>query len=135
LVRNQDDELNFRLLKAGRKIWFSHAIRSRYYVRSSLGKVFRQYFQYGYWKVYVNRKHGTVTNLRQLAPPLLVLTTVVLAISGLFIQEAWLLLALLLICYLAGAVYFAVRASTDPKRVPAIVLAFATLHGAYGLGY
>ena len=135
LVRNQDDELNFRLLKAGRKIWFSHAIRSRYYVRSSLSKVFKQYFQYGYWKVYVNRKHSTVTNLRQLAPPLLVLTTFVLVLAGLFVSEARLLLALVLICYLAGASYFALRASTNPKRVPAIVLAFATLHASYGLGY
>src|SRR5690606_22210316 len=49
LVRNQDDEMNFRLNKAGRKIWFSPAIRSKYFVRSSLRKLFTQYFQYGYW--------------------------------------------------------------------------------------
>src|SRR5690606_14594500 len=69
LTRNQDDEMNFRLVKAGRPIWFTDKIRSRYFVRSSFGKLWRQFFQYGYWKVYVNRKHRAVTNLRQLAPP------------------------------------------------------------------
>src|SRR5690606_32422467 len=59
LTRNEDDELNYRLVKSGRKIWFSNAIRSRYYVRPTLTKLFKQYFQYGYWKVYVNRKHNT----------------------------------------------------------------------------
>src|SRR5690606_31447536 len=135
LVRNQDDELNFRLLQAGRKIWFSHAIRSRYYVRSSLPKVFRQYSQYGYWKVYVNRKHGTVTSLRQLAPPLLILTILLLTLAGLFFRGAWLLLMLLLLCYLTGAVFFAQRTGAGPGSLPGLVGAFATLHAGYGLGY
>lgn len=139
LVRNQDDELNFRLVRSGRKIWFSLAINSRYYVRSSLRKVFRQYFQYGYWKVYVNRKHGTVTNLRQLAPPLLVATVVVLALAGLFVPAAWALLGLVIAAYLIAALYFASRAGDRSdgslQRLSAIVLAYATLHAGYGLGY
>src|SRR5690606_36336141 len=32
LAGNQVDELNFRLLKAGRLIWFTNRIRSRYFV-------------------------------------------------------------------------------------------------------
>ena len=135
LARNQDDELNFRLLKAGRKIWFSHAIRSRYYVRSSLRKLFRQYYQYGYWKVFVNRKHSRLTNLRQLAPPLLVTSVVALALLGLFLPVAWLLLGLLLAAYLSGAVYFAVRTGEPAGRVPGVMAAFGTLHLSYGVGY
>ena len=43
-------------------------IRSTYHARSSFGQLFRQYRQYGYWKVFVNKKHLTVTTWRQLAP-------------------------------------------------------------------
>ncbi|MGD1848124.1 MAG: glycosyltransferase family 2 protein, partial [Salibacteraceae bacterium] len=68
LTRNQDDEFNYRVLKGGFKIWLSSKIRSKYYVRASFKKLFRQYFQYGYWKVFVNRKHQAVTSIRQLVP-------------------------------------------------------------------
>ena len=69
LVRNQDDEFNFRVIKGGFKIYLTQKIRSKYYVRGSFNKLYRQYYQYGYWKVFVNQKHGEVTSIRQLIPP------------------------------------------------------------------
>jgi glycosyltransferase involved in cell wall biosynthesis len=135
LIRNQDDEMNFRLNKAGRAIWFSPTIRSRYFVRSSLPRLFRQYFQYGYWKVYVNRKHGQFTNLRQLVPPLLVVSLAVLALSSPFLVLARVLLVVELFVYLATALFFALRLTTGARAVFAVVKAFITLHGSYGLGY
>jgi glycosyltransferase involved in cell wall biosynthesis len=135
LVRNQDDEMNFRLNKAGRRIWFSKSLRSRYVVRSSLPKLFRQYFQYGYWKVYVNRKHGQFTNLRQLIPPLLVVSLAGLALSSPFLVLARVLLVVELFVYLATALFFALRLTTGARAVFAVVKAFITLHGSYGLGY
>lgn len=135
LVRNQDDEMNFRLIKAGRKIWFSKAIRSRYFVRSSLSKLSRQYFQYGYWKVYVNRKHGQFTNLRQLAPPLLVASLAVLLLASPFLAIARVLLLVELLVYFAAALYVAFRLAYQARGAVAVVKAFITLHGSYGLGY
>ena len=84
LTRNQDDELNYRLLKSGWRIWFDPRIRSRYHVRSTYPQLLRQYFQYGYWKVFVNRKHGTITTWRQVIPALFLM---VLFIAG----AAWIL--------------------------------------------
>ena len=49
LVRNQDDEYNYRLLKQGGRILLTPDIRSRYYSRSSFRKLWRQFYQYGYW--------------------------------------------------------------------------------------
>ena len=43
LVRNQDDELNFRLTETGWRIWFDSRIRSTYHARSTYGQLFRQY--------------------------------------------------------------------------------------------
>jgi succinoglycan biosynthesis protein ExoA len=73
LVRNQDDEHNLRIVKGGGRIWQSSAIRSCYRPRGSLGALFRQYLQYGYWKPFVMRKHGQPAALRHLVPGLFVL--------------------------------------------------------------
>jgi len=135
LVRNQDDEMNFRLLSAGRRIWFSREIRSRYFVRSSLAKLYRQYYQYGYWKVYVNRKHGQFTNLRQLAPPLLVASLAVLLSASPFLELARVLLVAELLVYFGVAIFAAFRLAGEPRKTFAVVKAFITLHGSYGLGY
>jgi glycosyltransferase involved in cell wall biosynthesis len=53
LVRNQDDEFNLRLIRAGGRIWQDPAIRSWYFPRARLVDLLRQYRQYGYWKVRV----------------------------------------------------------------------------------
>ncbi len=47
MVRNQDDELNYRLLERGGRILLDPSIRSTYTVRSAPGALWRQYFQYG----------------------------------------------------------------------------------------
>src|SRR5439155_7654973 len=53
LVRNQDDEYNYRLRKLGVKILLASDVRSRYYSRATLQRLASQYFQYGFWKVRV----------------------------------------------------------------------------------
>jgi GT2 family glycosyltransferase len=72
LVRDQDAELNFRLELAGGKIWQSPAVRSWYTPRSNLGALFRQYRQFGYFKVLVMLKHGRTPAVRQYAPAALI---------------------------------------------------------------
>jgi len=49
LVRNQDYELNRRLIKFGGRIWYDPLIRIFYYNRSSLRELFRQAFRTGQW--------------------------------------------------------------------------------------
>ena len=70
LVRNQDDEYNYRLRKMGATIFLAAEIRSRYYSRSSLKSLWRQYYQYGFYKVRVMQKHPRQMRLRQFVPPI-----------------------------------------------------------------
>ena len=72
LVRNQDDEYNYRLRRAGRKLLLASDLSSRYYSRADLASLWRQHFQYGYWKVRVMQKHPRQMRARQFAPPALV---------------------------------------------------------------
>ena len=135
LVRNQDDEFNYRVRKAGYRLIHSNSIRSRYFVRSSYGKLFRQYFQYGYWKVYVNRKHRTVTTIRQVVPFMFVAFLITgLALSLLWSPFLYIYLSVLLIYLFAAAVESASKGDTM-KQFGMILKAFVTLHVAYGLGY
>ena len=69
LARDQDDEFNYRLRAAGGRILLSPKIRSEYSVRSSPSALWRQYFQYGFWKVRVLQKHPRQMSLRQFVPP------------------------------------------------------------------
>lgn len=135
LVRNQDDEFNYRVTKGGFRIWLANSIRSRYYVRGSYGKLFKQYRQYGYWKVYVNRLHRTVTTLRQLVPAFFVAGSIGGAvIAGLFpiLLPVWLIG---MGAYLLIAFVSAVRSAQEPGDIPGVLLAFFILHAAYGIGY
>lgn len=134
LTRNQDDEFNFRLIANGFKIYLSNKIVSKYYVRASFKKLFRQYFQYGYWKVYVNKKHKTVTTLRQLVPMFFVLYLAFGFLLSLAIPLFFVLYFLGLIIYLSGAFYFALTIS-ELKDVIYVVYTFILLHLSYGLGY
>ena len=79
LVRNQDDEHNLRILRGGGKIWQTPEIKSWYRPRGSLQALFRQYAQYGYWKVRVIQKHRLPASWRHLVPGLFILSLVLLA--------------------------------------------------------
>lgn len=68
LARNQDDELNFRIVRSGGRIWQSRRIVWWYQPRTSVRQLFQQYFQYGYWKVPVILKHGGPASWRHLVP-------------------------------------------------------------------
>ncbi|MGQ0829487.1 MAG: glycosyltransferase family 2 protein [Bacteroidota bacterium] len=135
LVRNQDDEFSFRALKTGFKIYLSKTIKAKYYVRASFKKLFSQYYQYGYWKVYVNRKHRTVTTLRQLVPALFVLYLV----GGFFLSFLHFYIAitylLLLFSYFVLAFKSAFTKSGNIRAVLNIVYTFVILHWSYGIGY
>ncbi len=68
LVRNQDDELNYRLTKAGWKVFLTPHAQCTYFVRDTPRALCRQYYEYGYWRVAVLKKHGRPASFRQLVP-------------------------------------------------------------------
>ena len=135
LTRNQDDEFNFRLLKNGGKIWLTTVTSATYYVRSSFQKLFKQYFQYGYWKVYVNKKHKSITTLRQLVPAIFVLTLYSLIIMVILFPYRWEYLVLFLGIYGGGASLFALKLTESIKQFFAVLFSFFILHTSYGMGY
>lgn len=135
LIRNQDDEFNFRVIKAGYKIYLYNDIRSKYYVRASYKKLFKQYEQYGYWKVYVNKKHNTVTTVRQVIPLFFVLYLIFGAAISLFGYLYLLLFLLPLVLYAFVGFLAAFNLTSNLFQIPSIQSTFFILHFSYGWGY
>jgi glycosyltransferase involved in cell wall biosynthesis len=137
LVRNQDDEFNFRLIRRGGRVLLMPTARAHYVARTSLRQLWRMYFQYGYFKPLVARKVGRVMTLRQLVPSLFLTS---LAASGL--AAMWWRPAALASAGLAAAYAVAVLAASAAAALrhglrvaAALALVFPVLHVAYGVGF
>lgn len=137
LVRNQDDEFNLRLARAGGKIWQSPCIRSWYSTRSSVLTLFRQYMQYGYWKVRVIQKHKLPASVRHLMPAALILSLIMLTPTYVFWPFAakawWLLVGTYSLCVLIASLMTA--CASEWKLFPFLTLVFPCYHFGYGYGF
>lgn len=135
LIRNQDDDFNFRVEQAGGKIYYEHDISLKYYVRGNFTGLRRQFFQYGYWKVFVNRKHKAVTTLRQLVPPMFVLYVMLLPFSILFGLPIFAIVALPLAMYIILLNYFSATQAKKMGDFSKLWKTYVILHLSYGFGY
>ena len=136
LVRNQDDEFNMRINLAGGKIWMSSDIWSIYHARSSLGKLWRQYFQYGFWRIRTIQKHKRPATVRQMIPMLFVLSLLLLIILGAIWPIVFVALGAELVLYILGISYGIkdIFQQTNIKCALLGFLIFPILHFGYGLG-
>lgn len=137
LVRNQDDEYNYRLRKMGATLLLAPDVRSEYYSRASLRSLWRQYFQYGFYKVRVMQKHFGQTSWRQFVPPAFVLVLLVGALLSPVsesVRTAWLLI---IGAYLAASVTAAIAtaARLGWRLASPLLAAFVILHVSYGVGF
>ena len=109
-----------------------------YTPRGSLRGAFRQYWEYGLWKVPVIRKHRQISSVRSLAPPAFVTSLLFLAAVAPKWRAARPLLAAECGAYLVCALSFAalgVRRREAPwSLLPRVVAAYPAFHLGYGLG-
>jgi len=135
LIRNQDDEYNFRIRKLGGRILLSPLIRSRYYSRSTFASLWKQYFQYGYWKVRVLQMHPKQMSLRQFVPFIFVSLLILLALLAPFSLISRIAFLGVIGTYLAANVTASfLIAGSRIWTIPYLLLSFSILHTAYGLG-
>jgi len=149
LVRNQDDEFNFRLTQSGGKIWLDPSIKSVYYPRNSLKKLFKQYFQYGFYKVRVMQKRSGFASWRHLIPGFFVLALLISIFTfPIFPFPFFLFIGSYLIANLTATFIESLRSvnSQTHKRINSsnlqsvysfilLPITFFTLHFSYGLGF
>jgi succinoglycan biosynthesis protein ExoA len=138
LIRNQDDEFNLRLRRAGGRIVLDPEITVMYRPRGSIVRVWRQYYEYGLWKVPVMLKHRRVLTLRSMAPLAFVLGTMILVAATIRYPAARRLLLLQWSLYGSAAVAFAIRSLHERgepmELLPRVLAAFPAFHLGHGSG-
>ncbi|NNC83834.1 MAG: glycosyltransferase family 2 protein [Flavobacteriales bacterium] len=137
LVRNQDDELNGRLIQAGGKIVLIPDLEIEYSARPTWKKMNKMFYQYGLYKPLVNKKLGRPATWRQFIPPAFVVVGLLLVLSVFITQDVWIQMVLALV-YVTAALGIALSAAlheSRPSMVFLMPITFALIHLSYGLGY
>lgn len=130
LLRNQDDELHYRLRKFGYKILMVPEMQCTYFVRDSIGKLISQYFQYGLYKPLVFKKAKAGFRLWHFIPAMFVLYLTLIPLAFYF---PFYLLPLTV--YFAADIIFSFKGrSTVPIKLYSL-LVFSALHISYGAGF
>lgn len=143
LMRNQDDEYNYRIREMGGKILLADDVRSQYFSRASLRGLWQQYFQYGLYKIRVLQKHPRQMSVRQFVPPLFVLTLLFSTLLAFFLATRFLSLVIpvaYLLVNLIASFFAVVRAQKSNQTLFTVYhlllpITFAILHSSYGLGF
>lgn len=138
MIKNEDDDLAFRIRKAGGKIIQSGKIRVKYFPRKKYAQLFKQFLHYGYWKVPVVRKHPRQASIRHLVPSAFVFGLLLLSMAALLLPARganWLAtyLTTYAICILIEA--FRVTPKASIHLAFGTALAMALMHAGYGAGF
>jgi glycosyltransferase involved in cell wall biosynthesis len=125
LIRNQDDEFFSRCTSLGFKIYQSSKIKLYYSPRKNYFGLYKQYFQYGYYKPLALKKAKNSLRIRQLVPP----TFILYLIISISIKQY------LLLIYLFPLLYYSLinKKSIDVKIMN--IFSFFIMHFSYGTGF
>ena len=136
MQHGEDEELNWRIRRAGGRILHNPQIRFHYVPRSSLGGVFRQYRDYGRGRVRVVNEHPGFLRARHLAPAAMVAGAAALAATAPFSRAARAGLAGALGAYASAATVCALDAARrdDITLAPLVAVCYPALHAGYGVG-
>ena len=138
LTRNEDDELNGRIIKNGGSIYLIPELKIKYYSRDKISKVRRMFYQYGLYKPLVNKKLGSPATARQFVPLLFLLGIVlggILSVFSIYIMYTYFAVLAL---YLAIGLFIGCKYAVKYRRPMLTLLmpyVFANVHLSYGYGY
>jgi succinoglycan biosynthesis protein ExoA len=137
LAVNEDYEFNYRIRRAGGRIYLSPNIRSRYYGRQTPGALWRQFFRYGTWKCRVLAQHPRSVKLRHLVAPAFVAALAGGGVIGAFSRPVRRLWTLVIALYAAANAIASLReaARAGWSLMLRLPLVFAIIHLAWGSGF
>lgn len=138
LTRNQDNEFNERLKNAGGKIYLIPSLKIKYYARENYSKLYKMFYQYGYFGPLVDIKLGRPTRLRRYIPTIFVLALFFSPFGGLIFMPLLYLWIFVIVIYTISSLIFATFecfTRNSLKLIPYVMWAYFVSHVSYGLGY
>lgn len=134
LIRNQDNEMNYRIRKHGGKVFLSNDIRFSYYCRDSIKSISDMAQKNGMWNVITMKLCPGAMGVRHFIPLMFVLSIIGLAILGVASRWFWWLLFAELCLYLFMDIVFTIKISNSINEFFLILILFPTFHISYGIG-
>lgn len=134
LVRNQDNEMNFRIRKNGGKIYLSGDIQLSYYCRDSIKGISDMARKNGMWNIITMKLCPGSMGLRHFIPFLFVVSILGLGLAGFFHTLFGVLLGMELILYFALDILFSFKIASDIREVLMLLILFPIFHISYGIG-
>ena len=134
LVRNQDNEMNFRIRKNGGKIYLANDIRFSYYCRDSIAGISTMAKKNGMWNIITMKLCPGSMGVRHFIPFAFVLS--VLGLSALSFVSPWFaaLLGAELSLYTLLDIIFSAKQAKTIKEFSTLLILFPIFHVAYGFG-
>ena len=136
LVRNQDIELNKRIVNGGGKIYLIPEVQATYYARENFTDLAKNNYANGYWNIltaYYTKKLSSLS-LRHFIPLLFVLSLVLPVMGALWFPKIVWISIFSLVSYLSLVIIISLKLKTHTTSLGALIKSFLTLHLSYGLG-
>ncbi len=138
MIRNQDDELNGRIIKNGGKIFLLPEVEIKYFARDKISKVRKMFYQYGLYKPLGNKKLGSPATIRQFFPLLFVIGLVLGIIFCLIFPVLWPFYAAVVLMHLLIGTFEGIKSAKKTGKWGCIFIMpyiFLNMHISYGIGY
>ena len=136
LVRNQDIELNKRIINGGGKIYLTPEVQATYYARENFTDLAKNNYANGYWNIltaYYTKKLSSLS-LRHFIPLLFVMSLVLPMMCVPWLPKIVWVSIFSLISYLSLVIIISLKLKTHTTTLGALVRSFLILHLSYGLG-
>lgn len=136
LTRNQDIELNKRLIRNGGRILLLPSIECTYYARERFWDLAKNNFKNGYWNVltlYITRERDAMS-VRHFIPLAFLLALLAPLLLAFFFPPLAFVSLIVLFLYAVPIGWVSYRNADKGGSVFHMMAAFFTLHLAYGLG-
>lgn len=134
LVRNQDNEMNFRIRKNGGKIYLSNDIHLSYYCRDSISEISTMARKNGMWNIITMKLCPGSMGVRHFIPFAFVLSVLGLSILSFVHLLFAVLLGADISLYLLLDIVFSIKQAKKINEFFALTVLFPIFHIAYGFG-
>ncbi len=136
LVRNQDIELNKRIVRGGGKIYLVPDIQCTYYARETFSALAKNNFANGKWNIltaYFTKTFNSLS-MRHFVPLLFVSSLIIPFLLSFFISNILMISMVSLVSYLALVIIISFKQRRKNYRLHELIWGFCVLHISYGAG-
>ncbi|MBO8130749.1 MAG: glycosyltransferase family 2 protein [Candidatus Marinimicrobia bacterium] len=135
LVRGEDWELNYKIVKKFGKMLLIPEIKSFLYAKSNFKNLFKRQFIAGLWKPYIFKKHPKSILFRHLLPPIFTFATFLSIIISIILKTPTITLSIIIPYLLVISSYSILLKIKDKSlSITYLIISFLIIHFTYGMG-